>query len=88
MAGVRPRLWGPQNKCKRSGRGWQEADLAHSVSSTFLVPGRVLLGMVSGYRLWLPPVGRQTGVRTLEGRASRNEISSQAGTCQRSKRLN
>lgn len=49
----------------------QEADLAHSADSMLLALGRVLLGMVSGYRLWLLPVGKKTlgctDIRTQEG---------------------
>lgn len=52
------------------GQGWQKADVAHSAGSMLLAPGRVLLGMASGYKLWFLPVGKQTGgytgLRTLE----------------------
>lgn len=85
-------LWGLQGKCRRQGWGWQESDLAHSVGSMLLAPGRVLLGMASEYRLQLLPVGRQTagctGIGIPEGRASRPETSPQAGTHWRSERLN
>lgn len=58
VAGGRRWFWGLQSECRR--RGWQEADLAHSEDSMFLAPGRVLLGMASGYTLWFLPVGKQT----------------------------
>lgn len=51
--------WGPQNQCGKWGWGRQEAEWAHSVGSMLLALGRVLLGMASGCKLQLLPVGKQ-----------------------------